>query len=125
MSSEQRIGQLALEMAEGPVDRLMVYAEVEDGVISADVFYALPLSEMVRFRFAPPALQQEVYSFWEDARHRGNQEWRTMTYVVADGRFTIDLQYEDQVNAGEALHDRRPRAVSKHFGDAKVDYSRP
>ena len=93
MSSEQRIGQLALEMVEGPVDRLLVYAEVEDGVISVDVFYALLLSEMVRFRFATPALQQAVYSLWEDARRQGSQEWRTMAYVVSDGRFTIDLQH--------------------------------
>jgi hypothetical protein len=37
----------------------------------------------------------------------------------------MDLTYPDQVNDEEELSDRRPRAITKYFGDMKVDYSKP
>ena len=46
------IGQVALGLAEGLAGKLLVYAEVEDGAISADVFY-LNKAGVVRFRCCP------------------------------------------------------------------------
>jgi hypothetical protein len=121
----QEIGQAARALAEGLAGRLLVYAEIEDGVISADLFYATQ-SGVVRFRFCPKALQTLLYTFWEQWKAQpGNREWRAMSYVIDGGKFSIDLTYPDQIDPGEDVSDRRPSVVRKYFGDMKVDYSKP
>ena len=119
------IGQAALSLAQDINGKLLVYAEVEDGIISADVFY-VNQAGLVRFRFSPKAMQELIYSFWERWKQEpGNREWRTMAYVVDGGKFKIDLSYPDQINVDEDVSERRPAVVKKHFGDLKVDYSKP
>lgn len=119
------IGQEVLGLADGLAGKLLLYAEVEDGVISADVFYVNQMG-VVRFRFAPKPMQKLIYSFWERWKEEpGNRAWRTMSYVIEGGKFKIDLSYPDEVNADEDVSDRRPAVVKKHFGDLKVDYSKP
>jgi hypothetical protein len=119
------IGQAALDLADGLAGKLLVYAEVEDGVISADVFY-LNQSGIVRFRFSPRPMQELIYSFWEQWKEQpGNREWRTMSYVIDAGKFKIDLSYPDEINPDEDISERRPSVVKKYFGDLKVDYSKP
>jgi hypothetical protein len=121
----QQIGQSALDLADGLAGKLLVYAEVEDGVISADLFYVKE-GGTVRFRFSSKALQELLYTFWEGWKEEpGNREWRAMSYVVDGGKFKLDLTYPDQINADEDISDRRPLVVKKYFGDAKVDYSKP
>ena len=118
------IGQTALGLADELAGRLLVYAEVEDGVISAGVFYA-NRAGVVRFRFAPKPLQDHIYSLWERWKERpGNREWRAMSYAIDGGKFSIDLTYPDQIG-GEDIADRRPLVVKKHFGSLNVDYSKP
>lgn len=119
------IGQAALGLAEGLAGKLLVYTEVEDGVISADVFY-VNQAGVVRFRFSPKPMQELIYSFWERWKEQpGNREWRAMSYVIDGGKFKIDLSYPDEINPDEDLSERRPTVVKKHFGDMKVDYSKP
>lgn len=122
----QAIGQEALASAPKLGGRLLVYTEIEDGVVSADLFYAQSPSEPIRFRFCSPAMKDLVASLWEKWRSiPGNREWRVMSYVIDGGKFNIDLTYPDQVDEDEDLSDRRPLAVQKYFGDAPVDYSNP
>jgi hypothetical protein len=122
----QVIGQLALKVASDPVQRLLVYVEAESGAISADVFYTSSVNDAVRFRFATSELQEELYAFWEDWRRAdGNEEWQIMCYLIDGGRFSIDMGYPDSIDPDEGLPERRPRAVRKYFGEAKVDYSKP
>lgn len=122
----QSIGREALNTAPALGGRLLVYSEVESGVASADIFYVEEGCDVIRFRFAPLALQEQVYSLWTEwMKHPGNREWRALSYVIDDGKFTIDLTYADQLVSGEALSDRRPQAIRKYFGGAKVDYSVP
>ncbi len=119
------IGRAALGLAEGLAGKLLVYAEVEDGVISADVFY-VNQAGVVRFRFSPKPMQELIYSFWERWKEQpGNREWRAMSYVIEGGKFKIDLSYPDEINPDEDISERRPTVVKKHFGDMKVDYSKP
>ena len=47
----QDIGAVAREVADDLAGKLLVYAEVEDGVISADIFY-VNLAGVLRFRRA-------------------------------------------------------------------------
>jgi hypothetical protein len=121
----QEIGQAALALAEGLAGKLVIYAEAEDGVIAADLFYVTKDS-VVRFRFCPPPMRDLIYRFWEHWKAQpGNREWRAMAYVVDGGKFSIDLTYPDQVDPQEDISDRRPAIVRRYFADMKVDYSKP
>lgn len=119
------IGRSALSSADDLRGKLLVYSEFEDGVVSADVFYE-DASGNVRFRFGQDSLQECVYSFWTQWKeHSNNSEWHVMCYAISGVTFDIDLIYPDQISGDEDLSDRRPRAIKKYFGDARIDYSRP
>ena len=103
----------------------LLYAEVEDGVISADLFFQLNGKSAVQFRFAPSELRELVYSVWESGfANAMPRSWATMRLVVADGRVSVDLQYPDQIDPDEDVSDRRPQIVSNLFSGAAIDYSR-
>ena len=122
----QEIGQEAINFADGLSGRLLIYAEVEEGTLSADMFYVSDASGRVRFRFCPKNIQGLIMNLWEEwKKYEGNREWRVLNYVIDDGKFSIDLSYPDQVNEDEELSDRRPLAVKKYFGDAEVNYKNP
>jgi hypothetical protein len=120
----EEIGHAALGIAgDDLAGRLLVYAEVEDGVISADAAYLSRQAGGVRLRVGPTGLKRIVYEFWELWRRQPqNHEWRVMAYVIDDGHFSIDLTYPDALKASEDVSDRRPRAVRKYFGETRVDY---
>lgn len=116
---------MAFEAAEGPVDQLLLYAEVEDGVVSADLFYRTS-DHSVRFRYCPTQMVEAVYALWQAWKTiPGNREWRAMSYAANNGKFSMELLYPDQLILREDVSARRPLAVKRHFGDANVDYSRP
>ena len=122
----QEIGLQAVEFADDLAGRLLVYAEVEEGVISADMFYVSGPAGTVRFRECPPTmldLIEELWARWKELP--GNREWRVLAYVIDGERFSIDLTYPDQIDEDQDVADRRPVAVKKYFGDAKVNYSEP
>jgi len=118
----QEIGREAVSVAgDYLAGRLLVYAEVEDGVISADLLYTNRSGD-VRLVLGPGPLDDLDYELWQRWKGQpGNEEWRLMFYVVDDdGKLTIDLTYPDDVDEEECVLDRRPRAVRKYFGDVKV-----
>jgi hypothetical protein len=123
----QQIGHAAIGVAgDDLAGKLLVYAEVQDGVISADVAYLSRQTGGVRLRVGPAGLKRIVYEFWQLWREQPqNQEWRVMCYVIDDGRFGVDLTYPDDLSADEGVSDRRPRAIRKYFGTTRVDYVRP
>lgn len=122
----QDIGREAVAWAEERTGKLLIYAEVEDGVISADMFYFTKPKGRVRYRRCAESTQDLIYKLWERwQKVRGNKEWRVMEYVIDGDDFTLDLTYPDQIDEREDLSDRRPRSVKKHFGEVKVDFSNP
>ena len=121
----QTIGEAALEMADDMSGTLLLYAEVEDGHSSCALFYETEAG-IVRYRRCSELLWELIDSFWERWREGPcNHEWRVMCYVIEDGKFRIDYTYPDQINEEEGVPDRRPSAITKYFGDKKVDYSNP
>lgn len=121
----QDIGQAALRVAEGLSDKVLVYAEVEDGAVSCDEFY-VDGAGTVQFRFCPKSMKELIYSFWKEWKEQpGKREWRTMSYVIEGGKFSIDLKYPDQINSDQGFSERRPLVIKERFGDMKVDYSKP
>ena len=122
----QEIGSEACALALDLQGKLLVYAEVEDGVISGNLFYEKGDAHVVTFKYCPEGLRDLIYSLWEKWNtYPGNAEWRAMTYLIQDGKFSIDLTYPEQMSLDEGLPERRPRVIEKYFGDVKVDYSKP
>ena len=122
----QAIAEEALASAQNIDGRLLVYSEIEDGVVSADLFYVQSSDSKIRFRFGSSQIKDLIVSFWEAWRGTpGNREWRVMTFVIEGGAFNIDFNYPDQIDEDEDLSDRRPRVIKRYFGDSLVDYSNP
>lgn len=120
----QSIGHEAVRAVRDLAGRLLVYAEVESGVVSVDIFYIKKGSDEVCFCFAPLSLVETVKLFWSKWKSQAeNREWKVMCYLVDENKFTIDLTYPEQLMSQESLSDRRPRAVKRYFGDKKVNYS--
>lgn len=119
----QMIGRATLAAAHDSAGKVLLYAEADDGVISADIFSQAG-GENVRFRFAPSSLKSVIYEFWE-AEVDPAKRWSTMSVILEAGRFNTSFGYSDSLVPGEELQDRRPRAVRAHFGDTAVDYSSP
>lgn len=122
----QDIGRAACDVASGMNGNLLVYAEVEDGVISGSLFYEKGADRSIVFKFCPRGLQDLIYSLWQRwSSFPGNSEWRALEYFIQDGRFAVKLIYPEQINPDEGMPERRPKVIEKYFGNAKVDYSNP
>jgi hypothetical protein len=122
MDHIQRIALLAQDDAHDGRGKVLLYAEVEDGAISADLFSQTE-DGPVRFRFSSAALKEAICEYWE--AERPDARWAAMALTIENGAFVIDLRYEDQLIADESVVERRPRIVIENFGDAPVDYSSP
>jgi hypothetical protein len=132
----QEIGREALAVAgDDLAGRLLVYAEVEDRVISADLLYKNREGD-VRLVLGPSPLDDLVYELWQRWKAQpGNEEWRVMSYMVdnvdvdnvgKDADMKIHLTYPEDVDEEEAdMGVLRDRAVKKYFGDVKVIWTEP
>ena len=122
----QRIGQAALAVSGERVSKLLVYSEVEDGVVSADIFYQLQGRSTVDFRFAPPAMRELIYEYWQAGdKEIAPRSWAALKFVVEGGSFSTSFSYPDQFDSNEDLAERRPRAVAEYFPGVAIDYSAP
>ena len=122
----QQIGAEILSSLGDNMHKVLLYSEVEDGVISADLFFQPSSNHSVSFRFAPDSIKSLIYTFWSSGEESVQpNSWRILQYIVENGKFAVDLSYPDQLDHSEDLSDRRPRALANHFPGAKVDYSKP
>ena len=122
----QAIGQEAFDVAGDNLGgNLLVYAEVEEGVRVTDLLYLNRKGE-VQVVLHPERLVDLVYELWQrwDETPGDNPErWRVMEYVVDQNHhMTIHVTYADDIDEEEGIGDRRPRSISKYFGDVKVMY---
>jgi hypothetical protein len=122
----QDIGHLALGVASEEAVKIMVYAEMEDGSVSADVFYQEDDPDVIHYRLSPPVLDAVLEAYWDACgREDPARAWRVLTYVIDEGAFKVELKFPEQVDENEDLAERRPAAVRAVFGEGVVDYSSP
>lgn len=113
-------------MVDHEADKTLVYAEVEEGVISVALFFSAPGNSEVAFRFSSEELNKSIYELWHQWRgNLGNKEWRAMEYVIERENFNIDLTYPEKFKSNEEKLKRRQRVIEKHFNGMTVNYSAP
>lgn len=118
----QLIGQeLVLATPEG-VDKALVYAEVENGVVAVGVFYLLP-DNRIRYVQSTPELRDALYSFWEDGSNAPDgSKWDAVTFLIDGGRFHAELTYSEQMDLKKNRVQRREVAVRKYLGTGDILY---
>lgn len=122
----QAIGEAAPKNCPELHGDLLVYAEVQPGVIESGMFYERGSGREVTFRYCTDELEDLLFTLWERWQEvPGNVSWRGLAYLIRDGRLQIDLSYPEQLIEGEGLLERRPRLLQTYFGDRPVDYSTP
>jgi hypothetical protein len=106
--------------------KVLLYAEVEDGAVSADLFFEQSSGAGVKFKFAPRELREAVYEYWGSGDEQvPSRAWATLKLVIANGKFQCAFEFPDDLKKNEELQDRRPRVVLSVFGNEKIDYSNP
>ncbi|WP_157201415.1 hypothetical protein [Massilia sp. Root418] len=122
----QRIGSEALSWAEDYSGKMLVYAELDDGFISASLLYENGTPGEATFKYCPSDLEEIISSFWETWNDvPGNKTWKVMVYLIDSDDFSIDLIYPDQINPDETATDRRTSIFKIHFPSSRIDYSDP
>jgi hypothetical protein len=61
----QAIGKLALENAPNRNGKLLVHAEIQDGVIESGMFYERNADRIVTFRYCTDELEDRLYELWK------------------------------------------------------------
>jgi hypothetical protein len=121
----QSIGAELLSVPREPVDGIALYAEGEDGVMSADVFYLVSGGKKLIYRFGGDDLTDLLFELWEKwAAIPGQEPWRALLYTVKNQKFDIKLTYIGDFDANQAEAQRRLSAVQAVLGDYPPDYSR-
>lgn len=114
------IGGEALLATERLSGRVLLYAEVEDGVIAPSLFYQRGEARELFFEFCSSKLSDLIYALWEEWRDLpGRRAWRSMAFVIDAGRFFVDLGYPEQIDIHEAADIRLKRVVQQYFGDTR------
>lgn len=121
----QSIGAELVSIPQEPFERIALYVEVEEGVISANVFYAMPGADKITYRVGSATLEDLIYEMWEQwSSLPGQETWRSLLYTVDGGKFNIDMTYAEKFNEQLGDVERRHLAIEPVFGKRKVDYSR-
>ncbi|MGX5652724.1 hypothetical protein ACWKW4_20910 [Hydrogenophaga borbori] len=121
----QLIGHALQNICPVEARKLLLYAEVEDGVTQLSVFFDDEQGR-VNFRFASDELETLTYEFWETGADKVlARSWCGLEYGLLGSQLTVNFLYSEEFDPDEGQSDRRPRVVARHFPGCTVDYSRP
>ncbi len=121
----QRLGCETLRVTGANHAKLLLEVEVDDGVISANLFLQTDPLEPVRFYFAPASVRDLAYEFWETGGvGLGARSWSAMYYLIENGRFAVDFDYSTQFSNDDPI-EQRQCVIRKYFSGATIDYSNP
>jgi hypothetical protein len=121
----QRIGVALQEMCPPASKKSLLYAEIEEGVIGASVFFE-DATGNVNFRFASTELESVAYDLWDIGSEKiPARSWTAVEYTLTGNKLGVSFTYSEQFQANESEIERRPRVVERHFPGAAVDFSKP
>jgi hypothetical protein len=119
--SYAKIGEIAYGLAQPLSGTMLVYMEIEEGMIGASVF----IDAGANVRWVGPAddLTDHIYDMWLSIDP--DKRWATMTYVLRDGKFTATFRFPDEVDVEDFDDERIEDALRQVFGDKQVAYPQP
>lgn len=121
----QSIGAELASVPSEEFDRMVLYAEGEDGVMSADVYYVVPQGKELIYLFGGDTLTSLLFELWERwSAVPGQEPWRALLYSVRDRKFEIKLTYAGDFEANRDAEERRLAAVRPILGPYPANYSR-
>jgi hypothetical protein len=121
----QEIGAEAIDSVPAGVSDILLYTEVEDGMVSCSLFF-LESDKKVHYRECSIEFHDLMYEFWEKWQDVADlPAFATMTYRIKNGSFDIEMTYPDQLDNEEGIHERRQRLLEQTYGTTEVNYSSP
>lgn len=117
----QEIGNLLAEDIRSSPDGAFMYAEVVEGMIAASLFK--DVGDRVIYRDPSSDLEEKLYDAWWATE--ADKRWRSMSYSINGGRFSVSFGFPDEMIEDESFHDRVERVVQARYGDKPVDYEDP
>ena len=121
----QRIGKLSLDSIGHCQGRVLVYAEVEEGAGSADIFAETTTSAKLVHTRGSLVLFRLFYSLWKSwDQDVGAPRWSTACYLIEGSSFHVDFGYDDLSGEPGPL-ERRAVVLRRYFGDVQVEYGPP
>lgn len=113
------IGEILSADTKYPLENTLLYAEVEPGMVSADVFKDDGAHAVYRW-VSSPRLTEALLDLWEV--EPPEMRWAEMEYVIRNGQFHAHFTYREEIDKEEDEFDRRKRIVKRYFGDKPILY---
>ena len=114
----EALAHLMVEACEGAIDGLFLYAEVEPGVVAPGLFQEF--ADVVLYRDPTRDLTNKLDEIWEKLDE--DDRWHAIRCRVVGGHFSAEFDFLSDLNPGESLSERRPRALNAVFGNKRIEY---
>ena len=116
-----RIGQELAKMIGKNPDGAYSYTEVREMWMAPSAYH----DEGNRVVYYSPSREfgDAVEDLWYE-REPGKR-WEAMRYEIADGQFSVEFDYPDQLDPEEDYDGRRERALKARYGDKPIYYRPP
>lgn len=97
---------------------LMLYAEVEDGMVAPALF--VDRGQSVNWVITDYALTPLIIKLWHAAPT--DKKWVALSLVVDSGQFDINFYYTDDLPEGTDFAEREQTMIAAHFKDKPIIY---
>jgi hypothetical protein len=115
------IASLAKSDAEPDDDDLLLYVEIEPGVVTPSLY--ADIDDSVLWKDMSPGMMELLFDLWYSTPTE--KRWIAFSMAIRDGQFATTFHYSDSVIPGEEVEDRNRTVVKTHFGDKPIRYPPP
>jgi hypothetical protein len=116
------VGVAAVELAGDPAAKVLVYAEFSAGQSGMAVRYQLPGGTVIKQVLDVASVEEATYRLWRFSCDNAPQGcWRGMVYLVDDGKVTVRLLYDGQVDEDKPLWEKSEALEKKFFPGLPIE----
>lgn len=129
MTSSERalideIGEFLVSVAEGGKGDILLFAQLDYGVIGASIFVDKDnYLEYIDFLEMDSRFSDAVFELWK-AREK-KRRWAEIEYFIHEGRFKIRYIYAEEIGDEPYSLERREAVLRRYFKDKPVVYPPP
>ncbi|MBB5686979.1 hypothetical protein [Sphingobium boeckii] len=118
------IGEFLVSVAEGSKGDILLFAELDYGVIGASIFVDKGnYLKYVDFLEMDGRFSDAVFELWEAQKTK--DRWAEIEYFIHEGRFEIRYIYAEEVGDEPYRLERREAVLRRYFGDKPAVYPPP